>query len=95
LPSIPQTFDEKTGSTWSWVNGILEESTRFQASQRPNFDDDEKAYFWGSGSIRSLESTMPISTRRLVDRASGLSPLARGSDLPKPLVVITPGLIPA
>src|SRR6267143_1512388 len=56
---------------------------------------NEKAYFSGRGSKSSLESTMPISTRRFAARACGASPLARGSDLPKPLVVIRLGLIPA
>jgi hypothetical protein len=45
--------------------------------------------------VRSLESTMPISTRRLAARACSLSPGTRGSDLPKPLVVMIFGEIPA
>ena len=36
----------------------------------------------------SLESTMPISTRRLAARAWSLSPGTRGSDLPKPLALM-------
>jgi hypothetical protein len=41
----------------------------------------ERSYFSERGSVRILESTMPISTRRFADRALGVSPLARGSDL--------------
>src|SRR6516164_7107881 len=44
---------------------------------------------------RSLESTMPISTRRLAARACSLSPGTRGSDLPKPLALMIVGEIPA
>src|SRR5260370_27054228 len=53
-------------------------------------------YFAGRVSLSksSLESTMPISTRRLAARAFAVSPLARGSDLPNPRVVIILGSIP-
>ncbi len=38
--------------------------------------------------MRSFESTMAISTRRLAARACSLLPGMRGSDLPKPLVLM-------
>src|ERR1700726_404584 len=44
--------------------------------------------------VISFESTMPISTRRLAARACSLSPGRRGSDLPKPLVLVIVGEIP-
>jgi hypothetical protein len=44
--------------------------------------------------VISFESTMPISTRRLAARACSLSPGTRGSDLPKPLVLMIVGEIP-
>ena len=49
----------------------------------------------GSSSKRSLESTIPISTRRLMARASGPSPRTLGSDFPKPLLLIMFGSSPA
>ena len=45
--------------------------------------------------VRSLDSTMPISTRRLAVRACSLSPGTCGSALPKPLEVMIVEEIPA
>jgi hypothetical protein len=44
--------------------------------------------------VRTFESTMAISTRRLAARACSLLPGMRGSDLPKPLVLMIVGEIP-
>src|SRR2546428_13237627 len=41
--------------------------------------------------VRTFESTMAISTRRLAARACSLLPGMRGSDLPKPLVLMIVG----
>jgi hypothetical protein len=61
------------------------------------FDEQEQEYANLSlfPFVRSLESRMPISTRRLAARACSLSLGTRGLDLPKPSIVMIVGEIPA